>query len=151
MALFFPHIEYHFCSYESTAALINEYGDSCMPLLLIWRTRGDLRQLFPEANKPKAQNKWSMEHDFVYWAVKFGTSEYSNLNVTFKCWDKNVKEIWDTRKDLKKDFPDGYHHRDFIKNKYTLLDWVIEQGAYEYPDVLGEYANWPYIGDSIRE
>ncbi|MGH1363320.1 MAG: FlgD immunoglobulin-like domain containing protein [Calditrichia bacterium] len=151
--------------YVYTPALYNEVGTTRSPIHLIWRSRSDLRALFPDAHLPDsaeaASEGWNDSKDFIYWAKRYGseaahadTTEYPGWEIfadTIYAYDPNIKSVWDSRSDLNSPtgaFPDGHYGNSSVTSLVSMIEWVKKYGYLERPDPLANYNSWPYIGQS---
>lgn len=107
----------------------------------IWRTRPDLMRLFPKGNKADVAEAqkigWPLNQDFIDWCVLYGNREYENFNISYRNWNSLAALTWDSRLDLQKRFPDGYHAND--NSGQTLLDILLLDKENK------GMSSWPYI------
>lgn len=140
--------------FDATAGLRNEYNDLRSPIHLIWRTRNDLKQIFPDANIPGSNApkfNWPANDpnmDFVFWVNTYGKTEYPGVNFLdgnrLYNYDKNIRCVWNIRPDLQKIFTDGHYTRD---HKWNIISWSKQYG-YKEINTLATYQFWPYIGSA---
>ncbi len=156
--------------YAYTAGLFDEYGQMRSPIHLVWRTRGDLRDLFPGANKPDSaeasEKGWPADSDFVSWAKKYGCGYPNETKREYPDWevgdnasagtygyDEKLRAVWDQDSDLPLFFGNG-HNRDSSGGPNLAATNMIEYarfyGYQEYPTDLTDYNNWPYIGTQFK-
>lgn len=154
--------------YAYTQGLRNEYDQYRSPIHLIWRSRTDLMNTFTfPQNATRFQNIISLNNLFT-WAQNHGTGlsninnrEYPDWNIMLNYiednpiyeipisnFDINARKAWELRTDLRAVFQNGFYSTD---NSWNLIDWTMQYGFNENPDLLEGYQNWPYIGTNSTQ
>jgi hypothetical protein len=141
--------------YAFTAGIYNEHNTVRSPIHLVWRTRTDLIQIYPDADYPTDSS--GVTRQFVDWAYLYGCGyagpgarEYPKWEIrdggstgTY-CYDANIRTIWNQRSDLQTAFPDGYHG-----TSANMTLWAKCNGYSEDSWLLASYQYWPYIGTGV--
>lgn len=143
-----------------TPGIRNEYDTYRSPIHLIWRTRSDLRQIWPDANIA-VQGIGYDDKDFIWWAQRYGCGYYNESDREYPEWnimqdyngvpkfdyDKNLRAYWEipAYTDIRQAFPNGHNHDINITYHPNIISFAKIDG-YKEGGLLNNYINWPYIG-----
>jgi hypothetical protein len=142
-----------------TPGIRNEYNKYRSPIHLIWRTRPDIQEIWPDANFPLEGSGY--DDDFIWWANNYGCGFGNEDNREYPEWyiyiteppypntfayDKNIRSVWETEYFLQNSFEDAHYYSGSLDASLAnIIEWAKEEGFYLY-DELNHYNNWPYIG-----
>ena len=142
--------------YYITAGVKDGYNNSQYPIHLVWRTRSDLSQIWPDASLPLPGNPQGITYDFMTWALNWGHGDsYMPHVAEYPEWemfqsgryidDQNIRRVWDMRSDLQIIYTDAHYYHSG-SGPATMMEWAKQYGFIECPAFLTNYDNWPYIG-----
>lgn len=146
--------------YAFTPGIRNEYLERRSPIHLVWRTRPDLQEIWPDANQPAPESGWVS--DFVLWAHYNGCGGQQDTTYSpqreYPHWvilepdgkynyDKNIRGVWDRNSTLQTTYTNA-HDKNSPPPK-NLIEWAKTTGYASYPIDLKNYNHWPYIGGGI--
>ncbi len=143
-----------------TPGIRNEYDTYRSPIHLVWRTRSDLKQIWPDANIAVPGIGYD-DKDFIWWAQRYGCGYYNESDREYPEWsimrdyngvpkfdyDKNLRAYWEipTRTDIRQAFPNGHNQNINITYHPNIISYAKIDG-YKEGGLLNNYINWPYIG-----